>query len=116
MATVTLSADTLGVRFTSVEKLSGLVRDLDVPVASVIDARVENDGLSAARGIRAPGLGIPGVRKVGTWRGRAGRSLVSVRRGQPALSVRLSGQRYGTILIGLDDAQRYADQLTPVSR
>ena len=115
MATVTLSEDTLGVRFTSVEKLSGLVRDLDVPVASVIDARVENDGLSAARGIRAPGLGIPGVRKVGTWRGRAGRSLVSVRRGQPALSVRLSGQRYGTILIGLDDAQRYADQLTSVS-
>jgi hypothetical protein len=34
-----------------------------------------------------------------------------VRRGQPALRVRLTGARYDELLIGADDPQRYADQL-----
>jgi hypothetical protein len=112
MATVTLHDGTLAVRFTPVEKIAGLVRDFAVAATAVTEVRVEEDALAAARGIRAPGLGIPGRRKVGTWRGRSGASLVSVRRGQPALSVTLDGQRYRTVLVGADDAQRLADQLS----
>ena len=75
------------------------------------EAHVETDGLSAVRGIRAPGLGLPG-RKVGTWRGREGTWLVSVRKAQPALSFRLTGQRYDGVLLGLDDATSYLGRLT----
>jgi hypothetical protein len=63
--------------------------------------------------VRAPGLGLPGVRKVGTWRGRDGRTLVSVRRGQPGLRIALTGQHFDTLLIGVDDPAAVAGELAP---
>jgi hypothetical protein len=52
------------------------------------------------------------VRKIGTWRGAGRRTLVSVRRGQPALRVRLDGQRWDELLVGTDDAAAVAASLT----
>ena len=111
MATLQLSGTTLTVRFTRGEKISGLVRDVEVPTSAVRDVEVVADGLTAAVGLRAPGLGLPGVRKIGTWRRRGERTLVSVRRNQPALRVRLEGQRYDALLIGADDAAALAEAL-----
>ncbi|GCD90959.1 hypothetical protein [Nocardioides sp. LS1] len=111
MATITLHDGILAVRFTRFEKLAGLVRDLAVPVSSIVAARVEPDGLRAVRGLRAPGLGLPFVRKIGTWRSRAGSSLVSVRRGQPALVLNLTGAKYRQVVVGLDDPASYVDRL-----
>lgn len=102
MAQLTIDDGRVAVRFTRTEKVLGLVRDHDFPLTAVTSTHEATDGLSAARGVRAPGLGLPGWRKVGTWRGRA-RSLVSVRRGQPALVLELSGQRFARLVIGTDD-------------
>jgi hypothetical protein len=113
MATVTTTPQTLHVTLTTAEKILGLLRDLTVPRSSVASVEVLPDGLAAARGLRAPGLGLPGVRKIGTWRARGDRSLVSVRRGQPAVRVRLTGQRFDTLLIGADDPAALAAELTP---
>jgi hypothetical protein len=38
--------------------------------------------------------------------------MVSVRRGQPAVRVRLTGQRFDTLLVGADDAAAVAGDLT----
>lgn len=103
MSTITVLGDALQVRFTTVEKVLGIVRDHSYPLSSVSSAHVEADGLAAVRGLRAPGLGVPGRRKVGTFRGH-GRSLVSVRRGQPAAVVDLEGQRFTRLVIGTADA------------
>ena len=70
MAQLTLTDDTLQLRFTTAEKVLGLVRDHDFPRSAITSARVEQDGLGAVRGVRAPGLGLPAVRKIGTWRGK----------------------------------------------
>jgi hypothetical protein len=73
---------------------------------------VESDGISAARALRAPGLGVPGLRKIGTWRrradGRTRRTAVSVRRGQPAMRIELRGTSWDQLLIGHDDARALA--------
>jgi len=111
MTTMTVTPQTLRIQFTRLEKIAGLVRDLEVPLSAVRSVSVEADGLAAARGVRAPGLGLPGVRKVGTWRGRGRRALVSVRRDQPALRLSLEGSRFTEVLLGSDRAQEYADQL-----
>ena len=66
MATMTINQDTLQLRLSRFEKVLGLVRDQDVPLSAVTAARVETDGLAAVRGLRAPGLGLPGLRMVGT--------------------------------------------------
>jgi hypothetical protein len=67
------------------------------------------------RGLRAPGLALPGVRKIGTWRRPGERTLVAVRKGQPAVRVRLEGARYDVLLLGADDAVALADALSPAA-
>jgi hypothetical protein len=112
MAMLQRTDSALRLTFTPGEKLAGLVRDVEVPRTSVAGVEVVSDPLTAIRGLRAPGLALPGFRKIGTWRGRDGRTLVSVRRGQPAVRVELTGQRYTTLLVGDDDAARLAAELT----
>lgn len=116
MTTINITDTTLEVRFRPLEKLAGLLRDLEAPRSAVTGVTVETDALRAARGLRAPGLAIPGVRKVGTWRGRGRRTMVSVRKDQPALRITLAGARYDELLLGADDAPAYAEQLRPVTR
>jgi hypothetical protein len=113
MSTIHVSDDSVTVRLSPVGRIAGLLRDQVVPREAVTSAEVVADGLAAARGLRAPGLAIPGRRKVGTWRGRGVRRFVDVRRGQPALRLRLTGQRYDELLIGHDDAAVLAARLTP---
>ena len=102
MATVTTTPRTLTVTLSRAERVLGLLRDLEVPRSAVQEVEVVPDGLAAARGLRAPGLGLPG-RRIGTWRGRGQKTMVSVRRGRPAVRVRLAGQRFDTLLLEVDD-------------
>jgi len=111
MAILQLTPTTLRVTFTLGEKVGGLVRDVEFPLAAIGDVEVLTHPLTDIRSLRAPGMAIPGLRKVGTWRRRGERTLVSVRAGQPALRVRLTGQRYDTLVIGTDDAAALAASL-----
>jgi hypothetical protein len=112
MAALQLRPPVLSVSLTRAEKILGLLRDVDVPLSAVRDVEVVADAPSATRGLRAPGLGLPGVRKIGTWRGAGRKTLVCVRRGQPAVRVRLDGQRWDELLVGADDAPAVAAALT----
>ncbi|NEK86713.1 hypothetical protein GCU60_13255 [Blastococcus saxobsidens] len=113
MATLQLTDSRLRVRLTLGERIAGLLlRDVDVPLDSVREVEVLPDGLRATRGIRAPGLALPGIRKIGTWRRRGERTMVSVRRGQPAVRIRLEGQPFDALLVGADDAAAVAATLS----
>lgn len=111
MSTIDVSDTSLTIRLSPVEKVFGLLRDQVVPRDAVTEVEVVPDGLSAVRGIRAPGLGLPGLRMIGTWRGRGAKRFVSVRRGQPALRVQLAGHRYDELLLGSDTAEQLASRL-----
>ena len=106
--TLRMTDDRLQIRFAPTEKALGLLRDVDVPFSAVRDVEVVPNGLAATTGVRAPGYAWPWSRKLGTWRRRGHKSLVDVRRDQPALRVLLEGQRYDELLIGSDDAERVA--------
>jgi len=114
MTQVTITPTSIDVRFTTMEKIAGLMRDQEVDRRHIAAVTVAPNGLAAARGIRAPGLGLPGLRKIGRWRRHGTRTLVSVRRGQPALSIRLAGGPYAHMLLSTSDAQALADELAPV--
>ena len=111
VSTITVDGSTLTVRLSAVEKALGLLRDQVVPRSAVVDVEVVEDGLSAVRGIRAPGLGVPVLRKLGTWRGAGRTRFVDVRRGEPALRVTLRGHRYDELLLGTPDAAELAASL-----
>jgi hypothetical protein len=107
MATIETTAGTLRITLTPVEHVFGLLRDLEVPLAAVRSVEVVPDGPAALRGLRAPGLGLPGKRAIGTWRRRGRRTFVSVRRG-PAVRVELAGQRFDAALVSVEDAPAVA--------
>jgi hypothetical protein len=112
MTTITLHLDSLSVSFTRAEKVAGLIRDQRVPLSAVRAVDVVPDGLAATHGVRAPGLGLPGVRKIGTWRARTGNTLVSVRAGRPALRISLEGQRYAELLLDVERPAEDAANIT----
>jgi hypothetical protein len=106
-----LSDDSVKISFSGWEKLFGLVHDAQLPLAAISDVSVAPDGYSAPSGLRAPGLAVPGRVKVGTWRGRGRRQLISVRRGQPAIHLRLSDVRVTDVIIGMEGAESLAAAL-----
>ena len=112
MAILQVTPPTLSVRLTRGEKIAGLIRDVDVPLSAIRAVEVVPDPLAGLRGLRAPGLALPGVRMIGTWRRQGEKTLVSVRRDQPAVRVRLEGGRWDALLIGTDDAEALAATLT----
>jgi hypothetical protein len=97
------------------EKWWGLLSNLRVPITSITAIDVVPDGRRATRGMRAPGLGGP-QRLIGTWRAKNDKQYVCVRRGQPAVKLTLGGQKYRTVLIGLDHAERIAAAIRSAAR
>lgn len=106
MTTTHVTADTLQVRFTRGEKIAGLIRDIDLPLAAIRDARVVPDGLAATRGLRAPGLGLPGHRKIGTWRRPGNKTVVSVRRDRPAVQITADHPGLDGLLLAVSDPEQ----------
>lgn len=112
MSTIRLDPTTVTVELTTWEHAFTLRGDVTVPRGDIASVEVAPDALAAARGLRAPGLGAPGIRKVGTCRTRGSRTLVSVRRNQPAVHVRLRpSSDWGALLVGADDAALIVAQL-----
>ena len=111
MTQVRMTDGRLTARLQRWERVAGLLGDLDVPVTAVTAAEAVPDGTAALQGVRAPGLALPGGPRIGTWRGRRARRWVAVRPGQPALRVRLEGQRWDEVLVTTADAEQLADAL-----
>jgi hypothetical protein len=111
MADLQVTPPTLSVHLSRFEKIAGLLRDYAVPLSAVRSVDTVDDAVGATRGLRAPGLGLPGLRKIGTWRGRGETMLVCVRRGQPAVRIGLVGERFDTLLVGADDAAALAGRI-----
>lgn len=103
MAQVEIDDKTITVRLTGLERLWALRTQVTADRSTVRTARTSDDVLSQVRGVRAPGLGIPGRIKVGTWRSRQGKDLVVARRGQPGVVVELAGATWCRFVIGCPD-------------
>jgi uncharacterized protein len=108
MSTVTVGAEELVVALTRGEKIAGLRGDVRVPLSAVAGVEVVPDALAAVHGLRLPGLSLPGVRKIGTWRTRDGAEYVVAARGQAGVRIRLRGHKPASVLVGTHDAEQLA--------
>jgi hypothetical protein len=103
MAWLEIDGEHLSVRFSAKERVLGLTRDQVIPLAAVRSVTPVRSW-TEVRGLRM-GLGLPGVWLLGTWRSRQRRQLVALRRGVPALRIRLAGQKYDELLISTPEAE-----------
>ena len=104
MPYVKIVDQTVWIRRSPPERIAGILRDLTVPMSTVRDAHVAADGLREARGVRAPGLHLPGVNTYGTWRGSRGKTCVAGGGRKPALVLTRQGHEYERIVVSADDA------------
>ena len=111
MATITTSASMLAVTLTTGEKLAAVHGDVTVPLSAVREVSMEPDALAAVSGLRAPGLAIPGLAKIGVWRRHGRRQFVVARRGMPAVHVRLEGGRHDELIVSTEHAHEIAQQI-----
>lgn len=85
--------------------------DVTIPLTAITAVDVVPDALTAARGLRAPGLSLPGRRKIGTWRTRRGAEFVVAGRGQAGVRLTLTGHKLASVLLGDDNAQDLAERI-----
>ena len=111
MATITLTHDRLRVHLSMGERIGGLHGDVDVPLSAVAGVRMIDDAFDAVRGLRSPGLAIPGRVRVGTWRKPGQRMFVAARRGAPALHITLTGTKLTDLVVSVPDTAAKLDEL-----
>ena len=112
MAEVLVEGDRLVVRLSGRERLAALHGDVTVPLSAVTAAEVFSEPFAAVHGVRAPGLGLPGIAAIGTWRHRAGKDFVVVRRGRPAVRIALDGAAYDALVVSCSDPAAVVARLT----
>jgi hypothetical protein len=87
------------------ERLEAFRGDIRVPRSSVVAARQVPDGLNEVHGIRAPGVALPGVVMVGTWRATGSVTFAACHGHRPAVVIDLSGQPYDRLVVTVDDPE-----------
>jgi hypothetical protein len=108
MSTVEVHDQGLRLRLTRLERLLALHGDVSVPWSAVTGLEVVPDAYAAVVGWRAPGLGIPGLRLLGTWRTSHGSEFVDVTGHLPGVRVGLRDQPFVSLLVGTGGADELA--------
>ena len=106
MAKLIINDRDVTVSLSVVEKLEALHGDVTAPRSAVAQVRVVPDGMVEVHGLRAPGTGLPGVIKVGTWRRREGRTFAVCHGRRPAIVLDLVGAPYNRLVVTLDDPEQ----------
>ena len=104
MARIILSESQIRIELSLWEKFFGLMGNRAIPRSAVTEVALETDPLRATRGLRAPGVGVPGSVKVGTWRRKGRKMFVSIRRSSPAVRIETTGLDRDAFLVSVPDA------------
>ncbi|MBC3761919.1 hypothetical protein ACUN7V_03430 [Quadrisphaera oryzae] len=89
MARIRVSDGQLEVRLTGLDALWSLRRRLVVPLSAVRGATADPGAAAEPKGVRAPGLHLPGVAAVGTFHRGGDKTLYAVHSGRRTVVVQL---------------------------
>jgi hypothetical protein len=112
MAKLLVNDREVTVSLSAVEKLEALHGNVVVPRSAVARVRAVPDGMVEVHGLRAPGTGVRGVIKVGTWRSREGNTFAVCHGRRPAIVLDLVGAPYHRLVVTLDDPEHAVRSLT----
>lgn len=112
MAHITLSDEEIRIELSLWEKVFGLMASRTIPRSAVTEVALEAEPLRTTRGMRAPGLGVPGSVKIGTWRGKGRTMFVSIRRSVPAVRIETVGLDRDAFLVSVPNATSVVSALS----
>jgi hypothetical protein len=112
MAKLIIDDHEVTVSLSAVEKFEALHGDVTVPRSAVAQVRTVPDGMAEVHGLRAPGTGLLGVVKVGTWRSCKDTTFAVCHGRRPAIVLDLVGVPYSRIVVTLDDPEHAMSSLS----
>ena len=115
MARLTTSDGSVTLALTRTERLVGFHGDITAPLASITAVRAADDLWDELRGVRAPGIGIPGVLLVGSLRGGFGRDFAAIHRPGSGVVLEFDGEPFRRWVVSLEDRHGVAAALLTAS-
>jgi hypothetical protein len=110
--TVTIEDGRLVVEPVGLNKLWGLRRRITVPLAQVRGATYDPGATHAGKGVRAPGLGLPGVKWVGTFYKDGDKCYWNVRAGGQTIVIELGdGAPFARLHLTVGDGRAVVDRV-----
>jgi hypothetical protein len=93
------------------DKLWGLRRRIDVPLDQVRGATYDPGATYTGKGLRAPGLALPGVKWTGTFYRDGDKSYWNVRAGGQTIVIELAGAKFARLYLTVGDAHTTVDRI-----
>jgi hypothetical protein len=109
MAVVSIEPDALRVTFRGIHRFWALRRQLDVPLAHIVGARIDPLLASASPGWRVLGADLPGVVAAGRFVSHGERVFWDVVHPDKAVVVELRDERYARLVLEVDQPQKTVD-------
>jgi len=115
MNRITVTDGVLTVEPQGLDKLWSLTRKLEFPADHVRGATLDPDANHEPKGIRAPGLAIPG-KWSGTFHRDGEKSFWNVSTPDATVVVELTGEDYDRLYLTVDDPRTVVDRINAMGR
>lgn len=109
MARVTVADDLLTVDLQGLHRLWAFKRRITVPLAHVRGATADPGIVNEPKGLRAPGLHIPGAAVIGTFYRDGEKHFWDVRSGAHAVVIELADDAYARLVVDVEDPRSTVD-------
>jgi hypothetical protein len=111
MAEIRIEKDVLVVDILGAHKLFTFKNRIEVPLANVRGATADPGIAKEWKGVRAPGMHIPGVVIGGTFFSDGERTFWDVTDESKAVVIELGNEKYDRIVIGVDEPRKAVDTI-----
>jgi hypothetical protein len=110
MNNVTISTGTLTVEPVGLDKVWSFTNRLDIPLAHVRGATFDPGANDEPKGIRAPGLGMPG-KWAGTFYKDGETTFWNVSGPAKTIVIELDGEHFGRLILTVDEPRAVVDEI-----
>lgn len=110
MNTVTVTGTTLIVQPRGLDKMWSFTRRMEIPLQHVRGATLDPGANADAKGVRGPGLGLPG-KWSGTWSKDGEKHFWNVSSSMATVVVELHDEHYSRLFLTVDDPRAVVDAI-----
>ena len=106
MARLLIKGESLHLSLSGWEQLGAIHADIRVPLSHVVKAELVENPWRILRGVRVPGLGIPGFIMLGTMRAKRKKDFCAIYRHRIAVVVHLRDDPFNRLIVTCAEAEK----------